>query len=97
MVARGPNVECDEPMTADEPLDQIEISAPTVTAEAPDARFRVLPSGLLAFRLPDSKVGKPVWLDVVRRLKVCEHGPQGGLKESSQGHGQDFCHRAQAR
>ena len=33
---------------------------------SPDQRFRVLPSGALAFRLPDTKDGKQVCLDVVR-------------------------------
>jgi hypothetical protein len=41
---------------------------------APDHRFRVLPSGRLAFRLPDTKAGKQVWLDVVRRVKLCACG-----------------------
>lgn len=76
MVARGPIVDGprDGAMAVDEPPDQSEMTAPVVSAEAPDAHFRVLASGVLAFRLPDSKAGKPVWLDVVRRLKVCEHG-----------------------
>ena len=41
---------------------------------APDHHFRVLPSGRLAFRLPDTKAGKQVWLDVVRRVKLCPCG-----------------------
>ena len=41
---------------------------------APDHHFRVLPSGRLAFRLPDTKAGKQVWLDVVRRVKLCACG-----------------------
>ena len=41
---------------------------------SPDQRFRVLPSGALAFRLPDTKDGKQVWLDVVRRVKLCPCG-----------------------
>ena len=54
----------------------VEDVAPAAAAEglAPDPRFRVLPSGLLGFRLPDTKEGKPVWLDVVGRVKLCEHG-----------------------
>ena len=41
---------------------------------APDHHFCVLPSGRLAFRLPDTKAGKQVWLDVVRRVKLCPCG-----------------------
>ncbi|EOD15804.1 hypothetical protein EMIHUDRAFT_445534 [Emiliania huxleyi CCMP1516] len=43
-------------------------------ASAVDARFRVLPSGVLGFRMPDTKAGKPVWLDVVKRVKLCPCG-----------------------
>ena len=57
----------DETDKTDDENDEIELS--TV-----DTRFRVLPSGVLAFRLPNSKAGKPIWLDVVRRLKLCKHG-----------------------
>jgi hypothetical protein len=39
----------------------------------PDIEWRVLSSGALACRLP-SAGSKPVWLDAVRRVKVCEHG-----------------------
>lgn len=42
--------------------------------DSPDERFRVLSSGALAFRLPDTKHGKQVWLDVVRRVKLCPCG-----------------------
>ena len=45
---------------------------------SPDHRFQVLPSGILAFRLPETnasrKAGKEVWLDVLHRVKVCPCG-----------------------
>ena len=40
----------------------------------PGDEWRVLPSGVLAYRLPPTKAGKQVWLDALRRVKVCEHG-----------------------
>ena len=40
----------------------------------PPGAFRVLSSGSLALRLPDSKQGRAVWLDTTLRVKVCEHG-----------------------
>ena len=37
-------------------------------------RTPVLASGVLGIRLADTKAGKPVWLDVINRIKLCEHG-----------------------
>ena len=34
--------------------------------------WRVLASGVLACRLPGA--GRPIWLDAVRRVRLCEHG-----------------------
>ena len=52
----------------------------TATAEPPstepplDDAWRVLSSGALAYRQPPTKAGRPVWLDALRRVKLCEHG-----------------------
>ena len=54
---------------------RFEQAPPTAPGDSPpDARFRVLPSGVLGLRLADTKAGKPVWLDVIHRIKLCEHG-----------------------
>ena len=37
-------------------------------------RFRVLSSGILAYRLPPTAHGREVWFDPVKRVKLCEHG-----------------------
>ena len=43
-------------------------------ASPPGDAWRVLPSGALACQLPPSKEGKPVWLDALLGVKLCEHG-----------------------
>ena len=40
----------------------------------PKIEWRVLPSGALACQLPCSKDGREVWLDAMRRVKLCKHG-----------------------
>ena len=37
-------------------------------------RFRVLSSGILAYRLPPTAHGREVWFDPVKRVKLCKHG-----------------------
>ena len=57
----------------------------TVTAESPstkppsterplDDAWCVLSSGALAYRQPPTKTGRPVWLDALRCVRLCEHG-----------------------
>lgn len=47
--------------------------APPVEPVPPEG-WRVLSSGALAYRQPPTKAGRPVWLDALRRVKLCEHG-----------------------
>lgn len=54
--------------------DELATTDMTIERPTPDPCFRVLDTGILGFRLTDSKEGKPVWLDVINRVKVCEHG-----------------------
>ena len=51
----------------------MEATAPPITSP-PGDEWRVLSSGALAYRLPPTKEGKPVWLDAHHRVKLCEHG-----------------------
>ncbi len=78
VVRRMAPIDATRPTTGERGVGPAPIGPPrTQTAPdgaLPDARFQVLPSGVLAFRLPDSKAGKPVWLDTVHRVKLCEHG-----------------------
>ena len=52
----------------------------TATAEPPstepplDDAWCVLSSGALAYRQPPTKAGRPVWLDALRCVRLCEHG-----------------------
>ena len=61
-------------------VDEVEEAAPRVMTPpsdpSPDDKWRVLPSGLLAYKLP-SKKGKPIWFDAMNGVKVCEHGASG--------------------
>ena len=50
---------------------------PTAASPPGDA-WRVLPSGALACQLPPTKEGKPVWLDALLGVKLCEHGHSAG-------------------
>ena len=43
-------------------------------ASPPGDEWRILPSGVLAYRLPPTKAGKQIWLGALRCVKVCEHG-----------------------
>ena len=49
-------------------------SEPGEEQGAPTSEFRVLSSGSLGLRLPDTKEGRVVYLDTVTRVKLCEHG-----------------------
>ena len=51
----------------------MEATAPP-TASPPGDEWRVLSSGALAYRLPPTKEGKPIWLDALQGVKLCEHG-----------------------
>ena len=50
---------------------------PTAASPPGDA-WRMLPSGALACQLPPTKEGKPVWLDALLGVKLCEHGHSAG-------------------
>ena len=56
-------------------VDQTEnnVSPEGPIASPPDDSWAVLASGALAYRLPPVN-GKPIWLDAVLRVKLCEHG-----------------------
>ena len=50
---------------------------PTAASPPGDA-WRMLPSGALACQLPPTKEGRPVWLDALLGVKLCEHGHSAG-------------------
>ena len=45
-----------------------------IDERSPTSDWRVLPSGALARQLPPTKEGKPIWLDALLGVKLCEHG-----------------------